>query len=85
MTAYNEINGVPCMVMRDIKDYAKDRWGLHHVVTDGGDVLQTVNQHEYFGTDAQTVAAGIKQVLIVFLITGKRWRSSKRSICPRSD
>lgn len=60
MTAYNEINGVPCMVMRDIKDYAKDRWGLHHVVTDGGDVLQTVNQHEYFGTDAQTVAAGIK-------------------------
>lgn len=60
MTAYNEINGVPCMVMRDIKDYAKDRWGLHHVVTDGCDVLQTVNQHEYFGTEAQTVAAGLK-------------------------
>ncbi len=60
MTAYNEINGVPCMVMRDIKDYAKDKWGLHHVVTDGGDVLQTVNQHGYFGTDAQTVAAGLK-------------------------
>ena len=60
MTAYNEINGVPCMLMRDIKDYAKEKWGVHHVVTDGGDVLQTVNQHEYFGTDAQTVAAGLK-------------------------
>ena len=60
MTAYNEINGVPCMLISDIKDYAKNKWGLHHVVTDGGDVLQTVNQHEYFGTDAQTVAAGLK-------------------------
>lgn len=60
MTAYNEVNGVPCMIMRDIKDYAKNRWGLHHVVTDGGDVLQTVNQHEYFGTDMQTIAAGLK-------------------------
>ena len=47
MTAYNEINGVPCMVMRDIKDYAKDRWGLHHVVTDGGDVLQPVPSVSY--------------------------------------
>lgn len=60
MTAYNEINGVPCMLMPDIKNYAKNKWGLHHVVTDGGDVFQTVNQHEYFGTDAQTVAAGLK-------------------------
>lgn len=60
MTAYNEINGIPCMLISDIKDHAKNKWGLHHVVTDGGDVLQTVNQHEYFGTDAQTVAAGLK-------------------------
>ena len=48
------------MLMPDIKNYAKNKWGLHHVVTDGGDVFQTVNQHEYFGTDAQTVAAGLK-------------------------
>ena len=65
MTAYNEINGVPCMLMPDIKNYAKNKWGLHHVVTDGGDVFQTVNQHEYFGTDArQGISILSRRVLV---------------------
>lgn len=59
MTAYNEINGIPCMLLeKDIK-LAKS-WGLGHVVSDGGDVNQTVNFHKYFKRHSETIAAGLK-------------------------
>lgn len=61
MTAYNEINGVPCIVNNEVKNIVKDQWGLSgHVVCDGGDMIQTVNDHKYFGSHAQTVAYGLK-------------------------
>ncbi len=60
MTAYNEINGVPCIVNDEVQRIAKDQWGLHHVVCDGGDMKQTVNSHRYFGSHTETIAAGLK-------------------------
>ena len=61
MTAYNEINGVPCIVNNEVKDIVKDQWGLlGHVVCDGGDMVQTVNDHKYFGSHAETIAYGLK-------------------------
>lgn len=58
MTAYNEINGVPCMLLK--KDLALLKvWGLGHVVCDGGDVGQTVDFHKYFSRHSETVAAGL--------------------------
>lgn len=60
MTAYNEINGVPCILNHEVQDIAKDQWGLHHVVCDGGDMKQTVNCHGYYGSHAETVAEGLR-------------------------
>ena len=60
MTAYNEINGVPCIVNDEVQRLAKDQWGVHHVVCDGGDMKQTVNSHQYFGSHTETIAAGLK-------------------------
>lgn len=58
MTAYNEVNGVPCMLLE--KDLAMlKEWGLGHVVCDGGDVGQTVDFHKYFSRHSETIAAGL--------------------------
>lgn len=58
MTAYNEINGIPCMLLKEEIQLAK-QWGLGHVVCDGGDVNQTVNFHKYFARHSETIAAGL--------------------------
>lgn len=59
MTAYNEINGVPCMLLKEEIALAK-KWGLGHVVCDGGDVGQTVDFHKYFSRHSETIAAGLE-------------------------
>ncbi len=59
MTAYNEINGIPCMLLDNDIKLAKS-WGLGHVVSDGGDVNQTVHFHKYFKRHSETVATGLK-------------------------
>ena len=58
MTAYNEINGTPAMLLKDEIQKAKC-WGDIHVVCDGGDVNQTVNFHKYFSRHAETIARGL--------------------------
>ncbi len=63
MTAYNEVNGIPLMLHPAVRDIVKGEWGLAgrgHIVTDGGDVGQTVNLHGYFETHAETVAAAFR-------------------------
>jgi beta-glucosidase len=61
MTSYNEVNGIPMMLHPILNDTVKNQWGLEgHVVTDGGDFLQTVNAHHYFDTHAETLAAALK-------------------------
>ena len=58
MTAYNEINGIPCMLLKDDIHLAKS-WGLGHVVCDGGDVSQTVDFHKYFSRHSETIQSGL--------------------------
>ena len=61
MTAYNEVNGIPMMLHPMLNDIVKNEWGLNgHIVTDGGDFLQTVNYHHYFETHGETLAAALK-------------------------
>lgn len=61
MTSYNEINGVPAIVNPEVQRLLKDAYGLSgHVVCDGGDFQQTVSEHKYFKTHAQTLAYGLK-------------------------
>ncbi|MDR0442517.1 MAG: glycoside hydrolase family 3 C-terminal domain-containing protein [Treponema sp.] len=61
MTAYNEVNGIPMMLHPILRDTVKKEWGLDgHIVTDGGDFLQTVKLHHYFETHGETLAAALK-------------------------
>lgn len=60
MTAYNEVNGVPCILNEEVQKIAKDRWGLHHVVCDGGDMSQTVEFHHYYKDHSETIAGGLR-------------------------
>lgn len=59
MTAYNEVNGVPAMLLKEEIGLLK-KWGIGHVVCDGGDVNQTVNFHKYFSRHSETIAAGLE-------------------------
>jgi beta-glucosidase len=61
MTAYNEVNGIPMMLHPMLNEIVKKEWGLKgHIVTDGGDFLQTVDTHHYFETHGETLAAALK-------------------------
>ena len=60
MTSYNEINGVPAILNHEVQKLAKEQWGIHHVVCDGGDMQQTVDCHHYFGSHTETIAEGLK-------------------------
>lgn len=72
MTSYNEINGVPAIVNNEVQEILKDTYGLPgHVVCDGGDFQQTVNDHKYFETHAETVAFGLKAGIDCFTDDGK--------------
>lgn len=72
MTAYNEINGVPAIVNGEVQRLVKDIWGLPgHVVCDGGDFSQTVNDHGYFASHAETLAYGLKAGVDCFTDDGE--------------
>lgn len=60
MTAYNEVNGIPCILNPEVQKIAKEQWGLLHAVCDGGDMSQTVEYHRYFENHADTIAAGLR-------------------------
>lgn len=61
MTAYNSINGTPCILNKEVQDIVKDTWGCDgFVVCDGGDFSQTVDYHKYYKTHAETIASALK-------------------------
>ncbi len=63
MTSYNEVNGIPMMLNPMLNDVVKDEWGMRdrgHIVTDGGDFMQTVTHHHYFNEHCETVAHALK-------------------------
>ena len=77
MTSYNEINGIPAIVDDEVQKIVKDTWGLPgHVVCDGGDMQQTVNDHKYFKTHAETVAYGLKAGIDCFTDDGEVVRAA---------
>lgn len=63
MTAYNEVNGIPMMCHPIVRDVVKKEWGLEgrgHIVTDGGDFIQTLTRHAYTQSHAQSIALAFK-------------------------
>lgn len=60
MTAYNAINGVPGICNDEVQRILKDRYGVTHVVGDGGALALVAGSHHYVASDAEAVAAAIK-------------------------
>ncbi|MCL1821074.1 MAG: glycoside hydrolase family 3 C-terminal domain-containing protein [Oscillospiraceae bacterium] len=61
MTAYNEINGVPCIVNPEVLNIVKGEWGCEgFFVCDGDDFRQNVTHHKYCETYAQSIALSMK-------------------------
>jgi len=61
MTAYNEINGIPCIVNPEVLDIVKGEWGCEgFIVCDGDDLGQTVTFHKYCKTNAEAIALAMK-------------------------
>lgn len=61
MTAYNEVNGTPCILNKDVKEVVKGKWGLSgFVVADGQDFSQTVTLHEYYDDHVKSIADTLK-------------------------
>ncbi|GFR36724.1 glucan 1,4-alpha-glucosidase [Insulibacter thermoxylanivorax] len=61
MTAYNAVNGVPANLNPDVIGIVKQQWGMNgFVVSDAGDVLGTVDEHQYYETYKEAVAHTIK-------------------------
>ncbi|MCX7845761.1 MAG: glycoside hydrolase family 3 C-terminal domain-containing protein, partial [Dictyoglomaceae bacterium] len=61
MTAYNAVNGVPCIINPIVKNVIKEKYGLSgFVVTDAGDFSQTVNSHHTFENHYETLAYALK-------------------------
>ncbi|PHO07027.1 hypothetical protein BFT35_07805 [Thermoanaerobacterium thermosaccharolyticum] len=61
MTAYNAVNGRPCIVNPEVQTIVKDKWGCQgFIVSDGGAMSHAVNFHKYYKTYAEVVANAIK-------------------------
>jgi beta-glucosidase len=67
MTAYNEINGIPCIVNPEVSIIVKGEWGCEgFIVCDGGDFSQTVTHHKYVETHAESIALALKAGIDIF-------------------
>lgn len=61
MTAYNGVNGIPCILNPIVRKVIKDKFGLSgFVVTDAGDFSQTVTSHNTFENHYETLAYALK-------------------------
>ena len=61
MTAYNEINGIPCIVNPEVLEIVKGEWECEgFIVCDGDDLPQTVTHHKYCETNAEAIALAMK-------------------------
>ncbi|WP_245523420.1 glycoside hydrolase family 3 C-terminal domain-containing protein [Spirochaeta thermophila] len=61
MTAYNAVNGIPCLIHPAVKRLVKEEWGLPgFVVTDAADFGMTVGMHAYFEDHVESIAATIR-------------------------
>ncbi|MDO5346208.1 MAG: glycoside hydrolase family 3 C-terminal domain-containing protein [Lachnospiraceae bacterium] len=61
MTAYNEVNGVVCMLDHRVNELIREKWGLNgHVVCDGGAMSMVANDRKETSSHAETIARSLK-------------------------
>lgn len=68
MTAYNGINGIPCMQIHEIKDIVRDKWQMDgFIVCDGGALSLNVDAYHYYDSYAQALADAMKKGIDCFV------------------
>ncbi|OMF37091.1 beta-glucosidase [Paenibacillus sp. FSL H8-0548] len=61
MTSYNSVNGTPTILHEDVNKVVKEEWGMNgFIVSDAGDLLGIVNDHNYYDSYKDAVAHSIK-------------------------
>jgi beta-glucosidase len=61
MTSYNSVNGTPTILHEDVNKVVKEEWGMNgFIVSDAGDLLGIVNDHNYYDSYKDAVAHAIK-------------------------
>ncbi|UOQ48375.1 glycoside hydrolase family 3 C-terminal domain-containing protein [Gracilibacillus caseinilyticus] len=68
MTAYNGVNGIPCMQIQEIEEIVRDEWGMEgFVVSDGGALTLNVKEYQYYDTFAEALADALKKGIDCFV------------------
>lgn len=61
MTSYNSINGTPASIHPLVNEVVKGEWGMDgFIVSDAGDVMGIMNDHQYYDSHTPGVAESVK-------------------------
>lgn len=91
MTAYNAVNGIPCIINPIVKEIIKDKFGLSGcVVTDAADFSQTVTSHHIFEHHYETLAYALKAGIDSFtddpeLVINSAWKALEYGLITEED
>ncbi|GIN72593.1 glucan 1,4-alpha-glucosidase [Bacillus sp. J14TS2] len=79
MTAYNGVNGVPAMQIREIKEIVKEQWKMDgFVVCDGGALTLNVEEYGYYSSFAEALADALKKGIDCFVDDKERVEEAAR-------
>lgn len=57
MTAYNGVNGIPCMQIHEIEEIVRDEWNMDgFIVSDGGALTLNVDEYQYYHSFEEALA-----------------------------
>ncbi len=68
MTAYNGVNGIPCMQINEIEEIVRKEWGMDgFIVSDGGALTLNVEEYKYYPTYEEALADALKKGIDCFV------------------
>lgn len=91
MTAYNAVNGIPCIINPIVREVIKEKFGLEGcVVTDAADFSQTVTSHKTFENHYETLAYALKAGIDAFtdnpdLVIESAWQALEKGLITEED
>lgn len=68
MTAYNGINGIPAMQLKEIQEIVRDNWKMEgFIVSDGGALSLNIDDYHYYDSHAEALADALKKGIDCFV------------------
>lgn len=68
MTAYNGVNGIPCMQSPEVLNTVKGKWEMDgFIVSDGGALTLNVDEYHYYNTYEEALADSLKSGIDCFV------------------